>query len=355
MKQMTVRGKQITFPIFCPDATRGVVRAVDMQDMSGVGVEGLIMNTYHLLTRPGSEFIESIGGLKKFTGWEDLIITDSGGFQVLSLVYGSQPGAKIDDDGVTFVHEAREGRVKMRLTPETCIQTQFAFDSDIMICLDDCPPLESSPQQHRAGIERTISWAQRCKTEYLAQLAKRGMTIESPERPLLFAVVQGGSDMELRRYCFEHLAEIGFDGYGYGGWPILPDGTLDVAIVDGLAALIGPDVPKYALGVGMPADIARCVQAGWEIFDCVLPTRDARHGRLYVGTAQKPEFLYINKTQYVHDMEPIDQACDCPVCSRYSRAYLHHLFKIEDMLAPRLATLHNLRHYARVIDALRQS
>jgi queuine tRNA-ribosyltransferase len=354
MKTLKVRGQTVQLPIFCPDATRGVVRSVSMSQVAGAGIEGLIMNTYHLMTQPGEDVIEKAGGVKQFTGWDNLIITDSGGFQVFSLAYSGKGKAKITDEGVTFTHDAPAGRQKMFLTPERCIQIQFKLNSDIMICLDDCPPLESDDRLHNKSIDRTIAWAKRCKDEYLNQLAQRGVSPDSPDRPLLFAVVQGGSDMNRRRRCYEALAEIGFDGFGYGGWPILPNGELDIDIVEGLAGLIGPDIPKYALGVGMPEDIVRCVQAGWEIFDCVLPTRDARHGRLYRLSADlKTEFLYITKLAYAENFGPIEEGCDCETCTHYSLAYVHHLFKVKDIAAPQLATIHNMRVYARLIEQLR--
>ena len=354
MKSLRVRGADIPLPIFCPDATRGVVRSVSMEQIAATGTEGLIMNTYHLMTQPGAEVIAAAGGVKKFTGWDGLVITDSGGFQVFSLAYSGKGKAKITDDGVTFIHDAPSGRQKMSLTPEQCMQVQFALNADVMICLDDCPPLESTDQQHNKSIDRTIAWAERCKAEYLRQLAARGMSADDPQRPLLFAVVQGGSDMSRRQRCYEGLKAIGFDGYGYGGWPILPNGELDTAIVDGLALLIGPDIPKYALGIGRLEDVVRCVQAGWEIFDCVLPTRDARHGRLYqLNPDLTTSYVYISKLAYANDFGPIEAACDCSVCSRYSLAYLHHLFKVKDMTAPQLATIHNLRVYARLIAQLR--
>lgn len=327
-----------------------------MSQVADAGIEGLIMNTYHLMTQPGEDLIAAAGGVKKFTGWNNLVITDSGGFQVFSIAYNGKGMAKITDDGVSFTHDGPAGRQKMFLDPERCIQIQFKLDSDIMICLDDCPPLESDDSHHNKSIDRTIAWARRCKDEYLSQLAQRDISPDSPDRPLLFAVVQGGSDMRRRERCFRGLQEIGFDGYGYGGWPILPNGELDIEIVNGLAALIGPDIPKYALGVGMPSDIVRCVEAGWEIFDCVLPTRDARHGRLYrLRSDLTTDFVYISKLAYANNFGPIDPDCDCSVCSQYSLAYVHHLFKIKDMAAPQLATIHNMRVYSRLIQKLRSS
>lgn len=355
MKEMTVRGLNVALPIFCPDATRGVVRTLPMASVAQAGVTGLIMNTYHLMTQPGEDLIAAAGGVKAFTGWPGLVITDSGGFQVFSLAYSAKGKAKISDDGVVFTHDAPSGRQKLSLTPEKCIQIQFQLDSDIMICLDDCPPIESDEAQHNRSIDRTIAWAERCKKEFELQLAARGLTLDSPNRPLLFAVVQGGSDLRRRQRCFTALQAIGFDGFGYGGWPILPSGELDMQIVEGLAQIIGPNYPKYALGVGLPSDIVRCVAAGWEIFDCVLPTRDARHGRIYTLQPDlSAGFLYITKTQYATDFGPIEADCDCLTCTEHSLAYLHHLFKIKDMAAPHLATIHNLRVYTRLIDALRQ-
>lgn len=349
--------------IFYPDATRGVIRSIDTQDLKSAGITGLIVNTYHLMSEPGISVIKEIGGIKKFLNWpEATIISDSGGFQMLSMIYQNPQFGTVTDNGVIFQRSSKGEKKKIDFTPEKCIQMQFALRSDIMICLDDCPRPGASRADVERSVERTIQWAKRCKAEFLSQLSSL-RTRGSTYIPKLFAVIQGENYPDLRKQCADGLKEIGFDGYGFGGWPLDDDKKLNKEILKYTAQQMPDELPKYALGVGNPEAIADCAQMGYTIFDCVLPTRDARHGRLYNFIADPSSidpfltrplytFLYINEEKYTRDDSPIATWCNCHTCQNYSRAYLHHLFSIEDSLAWRLATIHNLYMYSQLLSHL---
>jgi queuine tRNA-ribosyltransferase len=363
LKQISIKDKKIPFPTFFPDATRGVIRGLDSCDLKAAKVEGLIVNTYHLMTQPGTTVLEEIGGIKKFMNWDGWVVSDSGGFQLLSMIYRNASLGKITADGVTFYRGSKGRRKRYHFTPEKSIQVQFSIGSDILICLDDCPSATANQEENEISVKRTIQWAKRCKEEYLKQLDL--CKIDGSHRPHLFAVIQGGNDKNLREKCANELMKIGFDGFGFGGWPLGRQGNLNTEILSFTANLMPDNLPKFALGVGNPQAIVEGFKMGYNIFDCVLPTRDARHQRLYVFS-EDPEkidildpkeiyqYLYILREKYVRDDKPISEFCDCYTCKNYSRSYLHHLFKIEDSLAGRLATIHNLRMYTRLIENLRK-
>ena len=364
-----LKNRQLILPTFFPDATRGVLRALDSQDLQTIGVPGLVCNTYHLLSHPGAHVIKHLGGLKQYMNWPGFLITDSGGFQVMSLIHKNPKLGKLTDRGVTFSVDTHGHKKEYDFTPEKSIQVQFDLGADIMICLDDCPSPIATKDEVRVSIERTLNWAKRCKVEFEKQVSMRHpergamRRVEgSIGRPLLFAVVQGGEYPDLRYYCGEELAKIGFDGYGFGGFPVNTKGEL---MFDQLKATVDStpkDKPKYGLGVGTPTGIVESVKLGFTIFDCVLPTRDARHGRLYVFKEKSEEsslegdfwgHISIEKIKYIRDPRPISEYCDCYTCKNYTRAYLYHLFKIGDTLAYRLATIHNLRMYQQLMERLR--
>ncbi len=350
-------------PIYFPDATRGVVRGLDSEDLHEVGIEGLVVNTYHLLSHPGISVLKAAEGLKNLMNWHGWVISDSGGFQMLSLIYQNQLNGKVNKDGIVFYRDTKGKKRRIEFTPEKSIQTQFAIGSDVMFCLDDCPPVKAGPKEYEASVTRTVSWAERCKDEYLSQVKLKRLNEQS--RPKLFAVIQGGNDKRLRQSCAESLLKIGFDGYGFGGWPLDRDGNYDFEILRYTARLTPDELPRFGLGIGNPQAIIDCFKLGYTMFDCVLPTRDARHQRLYVFNHDPNQgdllagnghvkYLHIMQEKYVRDTRPISQWCDCHTCKRYSRAYLRHLFEIEDSLAGRLATLHNLRTYTTLIEKLRK-
>jgi len=345
---------KVKFPIFLPDATRGIVRSLDSQDLRSVGIEGLVVNTFHLLIQPGAKSLAKLGGVKKLMNWENLTVSDSGGFQLFSLVLKNPDMGKVTEDGVQFKYEVRGKYEKFMITPEKSIQMQFAIGSDIKICLDYFSPPDGSRDATEESVEKTISWAKRSKVEFEKQLR----TYLGKKTPKLFCVVQGGKYPDLRERCAKELLESGFDGFGLGGWPSREE-------VELTSRLLPKESEKFALGVGDLQSIVHACSVGFNYFDCVLPTRDGRHKRLYVLTKDLAkvkdlandtyhEYLYFSKAKLAHDINPIDITCDCLACTKYSRAYLYHLFKIGDSLAWRLASLHNLRTYTRLIDELRR-
>lgn len=347
----------LTMPAFLPDATRAGVRGVTSDDLRGIGIPALVVNAFHLMRRPGVRVFQAAGGVHPFMDWDLPILSDSGGFQVYSLIRQNPDYGVIRANEVIFREPGTDE--KWTLTPEKVVQIQFQLGSDIIVCLDDCTNADDPEAEQGRSVERTIRWARRCREEYdrLVHQSK------STTRPLIFAVVQGGASAEMRRACAEALVEIGFDGFGFGGWPIAPDGSLLTDILGFVADALPPEAPKHALGVGRPDHVVSAAALGYTTFDSSLPTRDARHNRLYVWRAGYPDnglragedfysTLYILDQKFHADREPIDPSCDCPACRTYSRAYIHHLFKVGDASAERLATLHNLRFYVRLIAAI---
>ncbi len=345
----------LLLPCFLPDATRAVVRALGADDLRKCGVQGLVVNTFHLLHTPGTTAVSAMGGIHSFMGWDAPILTDSGGFQVLSLMGHSSSLASITEKGFRYRPPGQKG--KRTLTPRKCIRSQSELGSDILVCLDHCTRPDAPYEQQRASVENTVGWALESRKEFDRIYERSG-----DRRPLLFAVIQGGNDLELRRECAERLFEIGFDGYGFGGWPITRSGRM-VEMVQAVADLIPSQYPKWALGIGKPEHVVRCVELGYGLFDCSLPTRDARHGRLFVFSdslkklpTPDGEFyqcLYPLDERHHRARQPVDPHCDCLCCTSYSRGYLHHLFHVRDALAHRLATIHNLRFYSRLMEHLR--
>lgn len=362
LKNFFIQEKNLSLPIYFPDATRGVIRSLDSQDLQNSKVEGVVVNSFHLMSKPGQSVLKSLGGAKNFMNWNGLVVSDSGGFQLLSLVYENNSFGKIDDNGITFYRDSKGQKSRHILTPEKSIQIQFNIGADIMICLDDCPSAKATYEDHKKSVERTIKWAGRSIDEYRKQILNKRLS----NSPLLFAVIHGGESKELREKCASELIKIGFNGYCFGGWPIKSSGELNYDILSYTASLMPDNLPKFALGVGNPKAIVDCVKMGYNMFDCVLPTRDARHKRLYVfikdpekidifNEEKITDFLYISDEKYVRDPRPISQYCDCHTCSNYSRGYLNHLFEIEDPLSWRLATIHNLRTYTKLIEILRKN
>lgn len=344
---------RLPLPVFFPDATRAVIKTLDSLDIKSTHTPGILVNTYHLYRELGTPIIKNHGGIRPFMNWEGGVISDSGGFQVMSLAKRSGSRGKITDHGVTFHH----GNKKISLTPEESIRFQLLLKSDMVIVLDDFTPPTASFPQAKETVDRTVLWAKRCKSEFI-KLTKNLVT-----KPYLLGVVQGGDYLDLRKECARRLSEIGFDGFGYGGWPITAEGNFNYQV----ASVIKENTPDhyflFGLGIGKPDEIVNCVKLGYHIFDCVLPTRDARHKRLYVFNADSldninlssPKFYsyYVpNKQKYYSDSQPVSLACDCLLCTHYSRAYLAHLFRIQDHSALRLSTIHNLRFYSLLMQKL---
>lgn len=352
-----------------PDATRAVVRGLDAEDVANCGIPALMLNSFHLAVHPGVRTVQALAGAHAFAGWSGPIFTDSGGFQVFSLIRQNKDFGTINKNGAIFRLSATDKR--RNLTPEKAIQTQLQIDSDVLFCLDDCTAESDPPAEQEASVNRTIAWAARCKAEFARQIAARRLT--EADRPRLFAVIQGGNDRALRERCATELRALGFDGYGLGGWPLDEDRNLLADIIEHTASLVPAGSPLHALGVGKPENVVACARFGYNLFDCAIPTRDARHYRLYVfnakslndldtldlnsggsGATRFYRALYINDDRYRDDAGPVSTACDCLCCRRYSRAYLHHLYDIRDTLAYRLGTIHNLRFYATLMRLLRE-
>jgi queuine tRNA-ribosyltransferase len=348
----------LQLPAYFPDATRALVRTVDSSDLEASQVQGLVVNVFHLSTRPGVGLIKSVGGIHAFMNWRRPIASDSGGFQLMSMIRENPRYGTVSDRGIHF-KDIDGSRAKVLFTPERSIRLQFDLGSDLMVCLDDCPSPDASPSEVERAVDRTIHWAGSCRQEFdrLVGVSSRARG----SRPLLFGVVQGGYDMAQRERCARELVAMGFDGYGFGGWPLAPDGKLATETLAYTAGLVPGHLPRFALGVGKPEHIVRCYRMGWRVFDCVLPTRDARHGRLYTFSASSLDdvdvhapdfyrFLYVRDDKHKRQKGPVSEMCDCHCCRGYSLAYLHHLFDIGDPLAMRLATLHNLRFYTQLIQ-----
>ncbi|MDH3681589.1 MAG: queuine tRNA-ribosyltransferase family protein [Acidimicrobiia bacterium] len=340
-------------PVFVPDATYGVVRGVGGDELTSAGVRLLMVNAFHLLRSPGVTRVNALGGLATMMGFPGLVMTDSGGFQAYSLIRENARFGTITKNGLTFV--SPDG-AKVKLTPERAIVNQRRLGADIAFCLDDCTHADDPSEEQRLSVDRTLAWARRCKDEFTKSL---GDLIGEPDRPRLFAVVQGGRDEVLRRRCAEELLEIGFDGYGFGGWPLDGDGNLLIDTFALLRELIPAEFSLHALGVGHPVSIARCFELGYATFDSSLPTRDARRGRLYRFRDGAPslsgdwfEKVYLRDDVHQRSRAPISDECHCVACTHYSLGYLNHLLRRDEPLLLRLATLHNLTFMRQVTDLL---
>jgi len=362
----TLRTKRgiIPTPFFMPDATRAFVKNLSQSDLEKLKMGPLVVNTYHLFLQPGLEIIKKAGGINQFMNWKGPLLSDSGGYQVFSLIHKNPTMGKISDEEVIF-RSPLDGKINT-LTPERAIQIQFDLGVDMLVCLDDPPPNSYSKDKIAQAVERTLRWAKRCKAEYLRQLKKR--KISERERPLIFGVIQGGAYLDLRKHCAQGLVAIGFDGYGFGARHIDGEGKFLEEVMRYTASLIPENSLRFALGVGTPEDIARCFALGWDMFDCVIPTREGRHGRLFLrkrnfqfsilNFQKKGKIFYdtinINNQQFKKDFRPADPNCECYTCQNFSRSYLYHLFKLKDPLAGRLASIHNLKFYLELLEKLRK-
>lgn len=337
-------------PFFMPIATRGFVKSLTSDDVKKLGAEIILSNTYHLLQRPGIEFLKKHDGLHGFMGWNKPILTDSGGYQVFSL----SKFRKITAEGVTFMSEI-DGR-KIFLSPEKVIEAQFAIGSDVMMCLDVCAPWPCTYKNAASALESTLDWARRSKKHFNALLKRKKIPIA--KQPLLFGIVQGSLYKSLRKRCIAELTRLDFDGYGIGG--VAPKKKV-IEFVEWCTALLPKDKPRYLMGVGRPEDIVEAVAVGVDMFDCVIPTREARHGLLYVKTSParvQPKIqklfyktLRIKQERYANDLKPLATHCSCYTCRSTRRAYLRHLFITQDALFMRLASIHNLAFY---LDMMRE-
>lgn len=313
----TARGEFRT-PCFMPVGTRGTVRTMAAPDLEVLGAEVMLANTYHLMLRPGTDVVERLGGVHRFSGWGGHVLTDSGGYQVFSL------NPKVDDDGVTF-RSTYDGTTH-RLTPEAAVTIQERLGADIQMVLDVCPPLPSPLEVLRTAVDRTAAWAARARTAHRR------------DDQLLFGIVQGGVDEALRRESAARTVELGFDGYAVGGLSV---GETRAEMLTTLAAVmpaLPPDRPRYLMGLGDPVGLVEAIALGIDMFDCVLPTRLGRHGRALTSSGR----LNLRNSAHATDDAALDPACGCMVCTRWSRAYLRHLLLVGEPAAARLLTWHNL-------------
>lgn len=322
---------EIETPVFMPVGTQGTVKSVSSADMAALGARVILGNTYHLAIRPGEDVIERLGGLHKFMAWPGAILTDSGGFQIFSL----SGRRTIDEDGVTF--QSHLDGAEERFTPERAMAIQAALGSDIAMAFDECPPADAPPPAMRAAMDRTTRWARRCLA-----------TTPAPGQ-LRFGIVQGGTDMGLRT---KHLAEIGelpFDGLALGGLSVGEPPEVMHNVVRALAPQMPAQRPRYLMGVGTPEDLLDGIAAGIDMFDCVMPTRNARNGQLFIPQGR----LNIGNAAWRTADIPVDDGCACECCRSYSRAYLSHLFHAKELLYYRLATIHNLMYYLNIVRGAR--
>jgi queuine tRNA-ribosyltransferase len=331
--RLTLAHGNVETPVFMPVGTYGTVKAMAPNELEALGAEIVLGNTFHLWLRPGIEVITAHAGLHRFMGWPHPILTDSGGFQVFSL----GPLRKVHEEGVTFASPVDGDR--LHLTPELSIQIQRAFDSDIAMIFDECTPYPRSRDEVAESMQLSLRWAARSKAAH------------GDNRNALFGIVQGGMFEDLREQSLSELRRIGFDGYAIGGLSVGEPKEEMLRIEAHIAPLLPADLPRYLMGVGTPEDIVEAVQNGIDMFDCVLPTRNARNGWLYTRYGD----VKIRNARHRTDTNPLDQGCDCYTCRNFSRAYLHHLQRANEILGARLNTIHNLHYYLTLAAELRQA
>ena len=341
----TRRGRVLT-PTFMPDGTRGVVKSLLPEQVAATGVQVVLANTYHLHLMPGEATVRTLGDVHGFGHWQGPILTDSGGFQVFSL----SKLRKITEEGVTFKHPVT-GEMRL-LTPEKSIQIQLELGSDMIVAFDHLTGLdEKARAKTLEAFERTHRWLERCITEF------KRLTKDTPktERPLLFGVVQGGLDKDLRRRSLEFVQATDVDGIAIGGLSVGETRQEMHDMLDFLAPLYDPGRPRFLLGVGDPVDLRHAIERGIDMLDCVLPTRNARHATVWVrGPKGEDVKIHLTNAQYIEDTDPIDPGCDCYACaSGYSKGFLRHQFKVGEPLAGSLASIHNLRYLTRICEEYR--
>ena len=320
-------------PTYMPVGTQGTVKALTPEQVRDTGTRMILANTYHLALRPGEDVVQQAGGLHKFMGWEGPILTDSGGFQVLSLA----PMRKIDDTGAVFRSHI-DGSL-MSLTPERAVQIQNALGPDILMVLDHCPPHTATPEEVRDAAERTLRWASRCRDAH------------GRDDQALFAILQGGGHDDLRRWMAEELSALDFPGYAIGGVSVGEDRSEILRVLGFTAPLLPEGKPRYLMGVGSALDLVEGIAAGVDLFDCVLPTRNARNAFLF--TREGP--VRIRNKAYERDFGPLDGNCRCYTCKKFSRAYLRHLYGRGEILASTLGSIHNIQHFQDLVGDIRRS
>jgi queuine tRNA-ribosyltransferase len=331
--KMTTAHGVVDTPAFMPVGTQGTVKSMLPEEIKNCGAQIILGNTYHLYLRPGHELIRKLGGLHKFINWPHPILTDSGGFQVYSL------GAlrKITAGGVMF--NSHIDGSKHLLTPQKAVEIQEALGSDIMMCLDECTPYPASEKETKKSLELTAKWASLCKK------------VKKSDEQALFGIVQGGTYLDLRKQSLEETVVLDFDGYALGGVSVGEPKEMMYAIAETITPLLPENKPRYLMGVGTPEDILFGVSCGIDMFDCVMPTRSARHGLLFTNK----EKIVIRNARFREDNAPLDETCDCYTCRNYSRAYLRHLFIAKEILAMVLNTIHNVHYYLHLMEQIRDA
>ncbi len=320
-------------PVFMPVGTQATVKAVTPENLKEMNAGIILGNTYHLYIRPGHQLIKSFGGLHDFMNWDGPILTDSGGFQIFSL----KELAKITEEGAAFRSHLDGSR--LFLSPEDAIEVQEALSSDIMMCLDTCIPYPADKKETLDSTHLTSRWAKRCRQAH------------SKKDQLLFGIVQGGMYPELRKMSAQALIDIGFDGYAIGGLSVGESKTLMHEMTEATVPYLPDDYPVYLMGVGTPQDLVEGVWRGVDMFDCVMPTRNARNGTLFASTGK----VVIKNAKYREDKRPIDENCTCYTCRNYSRAYLRHLYQCREILSYHLNTVHNLHYYLNLMAEIRNA
>ena len=331
--KMTTPHGRVDTPAFMPVGTQGTVKSMTPAELEKAGAQIILSNTYHLFLRPGPDLMRKFGGLHRFMDWKGPILTDSGGFQVYSLA----AIRKVRDEGVTF-RSHLDGSSHF-LSPEIAIEVQRVLGSDIMMCLDECPPYPAEYKEVERALVRTARWA------------KRSRQCEINPGQALFGIIQGGIYPELRKKGVEDIVSLGFDGYALGGLSVGEPKPAMMETVACSAPLLPSGSPRYLMGVGTPEDIVEAISYGMDLFDCVIPTRSARHGLLFTNEGN----VVIKNARFRDDDSPLDRLCDCYACRNFSRAYLRHLFIAREILAIILNTIHNLRFYMSLMERARQA
>lgn len=326
----------IETPVFMPVGTLGSVKSLSPEELRAVGARIILGNTYHLYLRPGCEVIDRFSGLHRFMNWDGPILTDSGGFQVFSLARL----ARVSDDGVAF--QSHIDGSNHLLTPEKAIEIQTCLDSDIIMCLDECIQYPAAPEVARAAVVNTARWAKRCKQTW--QQSANGHSA-------LFGIVQGGMYKDLRALSVDELVDIDFSGYALGGLSVGEPVEIMLELADFTLPKLPDSRPKYVMGVGTPENLIELVALGADMFDCVLPTRNARNGQLFTQSGT----LNISNSRFKHDTAPADTVCRCYTCQNYSRAYLRHLYMARELLAYRLNTIHNIYYFIQLMKQIRSA
>lgn len=329
--RLTFERGVVDTPAFMPVGTYGTVKALTTEEVQASGAQIILGNTFHLMLRPGTQIIEAHGGLHDFMHWQGPILTDSGGFQVFSLA----ELRKLTEQGVRF-RSPVDGQW-VNLTPESSMQIQKSLDADIVMIFDECTPYPVTESVARESMELSLRWAKRSKEAHADSSAA------------LFGIVQGGMYADLRQASLAGLVDIGFDGYALGGLSVGEPKELMQQVLQDTVSHMPADKPRYLMGVGTPADLVYAVSQGIDMFDCVMPTRNARNGHLFTSQG----VVRIRNSQYRNDLAPLDPECACPTCKNYSRAYLHHLFHSKEILASRLNSIHNVFYYQKLMQDLR--